>query len=401
MKTFKYSARSEDGTAFEGAIQANSEGRAIEQLKESGVVVRSIEREGGDHDIDIHIGRAKTKEKALALLCHQFAIILQAGMPIVLTVRLVAGQTENKALAAILNDVADDVASGQGLADSFERRGSALPTTFIETVRAGELAGSLDTVFTRLSDYYTKTSRSKARVGSAMIYPAFVIGIAIIVIIIIMTFAVPTFTSTFASMDIALPWITQAMISTSNFFSHYSLILLAVIAAIIVIMKVWLRNEGPRLKWSKAGLHVPVIGRIVYMNAANQYASTMSTMLASGLPMVDAVRATAWSIGNRYLSHELESILPDLEAGKQLSEGLRKSGAFPDLVVEMTAVGEESGSLEDTLDTVGLYYANEVDTATTRALSIMEPLLIVILAVIVCSILLAVYLPIFSLYGSY
>lgn len=400
MKTFKYQARTESGSSIDGITEANTQEEAVSVLKDSGLIVESIEKTGGDHDIDLRLGGQKTKEKSLAIMCNQFAIILQAGMPIVRTLQLVANQTEDKTLKKILDDVADDVSAGYSLADSFTKHGSGLPTTFVETVRAGETSGNLDVMFRRLSEYYEKSSKTKSKVKNSMIYPCFVIGVAVVVIVIIMVFAVPVFSSTFASMGIQLPWITQFMIDSSAFWVHDWWIVAIVVLALVIAVKFAKKNENFRLKWSRIGVRVPVVGRINLMNAASQYAGTMGVMMEAGLTVVNAVGVAAKSMSNYWMSHALASTRVDLEAGKPLAMCLAKTEVFPELVVEMTAVGEQTGSLEHTLSVLSEYYDNEVEASSTRALSILEPMIIVILAVVVCGILLAVYLPVFSLYGG-
>ena len=403
VKTFKYSARRiSSGDVQDGVIEANSQDEAIAQLKEDGLIVSKFEEVQTAHDIDLRIGGRRAKEKSLAIMCNQFAIVLKAGLPIVRTIELVADQTDDKTLKAILTDVADDVAAGYSLADSFEKHGSGLPVTFIETVHAGENSGNLDTVFERLSNYYEKSAKSKGKVKSAMIYPSFVMGVAVIVVAVIMVFAVPTFKSTFESMGADLPLPTKLMISTSDFMTRYFLVIVGVIAAIVVGIKLLKRyNENFRIAWSRLGTRVPVIGKIIVMSASSQYAGTMSIMMTAGLPVVQAVDVAAKTISNYYMAHALASVEPAVESGKPLAESIARTEAFPHLVSEMTGVGEDTGTLESTLEVISEYYDNEVETLTARAIGLLEPITIVILAVIVCVILLAVYLPMFSIYGSY
>lgn len=401
MRKFKYTARTEAGAQVKGVTEANTQAEAISSLRAGGLVLQSIQETDSAKDVKINIGSKRIKEKTLGIMCGQFATILQSGLPIVRTLKLVSEQTEDKLLKNILADVSDDVAAGYGLAGSFEKHGEELPATFIESVRAGEASGNLDVVFNRLSTYYQKTSRTKDKVKSAMIYPIFVLVVAVVVIAIIMLFAVPTFKSTFTSMGESLPWVTQFMIDSSNFWSsNIFYVILFIVAAILVVKWLKKRNENFHMRWSEWGTKIPVIGRINKMSAASQYASTMSVMLAAGLSVVKSVESTANTISNYWLAQKLDSIRRDLESGKPLAESLDKTGAYPQLVVEMTGVGEDTGTLEHTLEVLANYYNNEVTTATERALSIMEPTIIVILAVIVCFILLAVYLPIFSIYGG-
>lgn len=399
MKTFKYTVRSAQGNVSEGVIEAPTQSEAVQQLRADGLIVAKLEEVTGAHDIDLRLGGRRAKDSTISIMCKQLATIVDAGIPIVRALALVSHQTEDKTLKEILQNVSDDVSAGYGLAESFEKYGPGLPNTFIETVRAGETSGNLGLVFNRMAEYFDKASKTKSKVKSAMIYPAFVLGIAVVVVIVIMVFAVPTFTSTFDSMNIEMPLPTVIMINTSNFMVHYWWLILLIIAIVFIGVKLLKRyNEPFALKWSEIGTKIPVIGRINRMSACSQYASSMALMLEAGIPIVNAVSVAAQTMSNYYLSHKLLEVQTDLEAGRPLSELIAKTGAFPELVSELTAVGEQSGNMESTLTVLSDYYDNEVANSTARALGIMEPLMIVFLALIVGGILLAVYLPMFSLY---
>ena len=401
MKTFEYVARSSAGGQVSGVAEANTREEAVRQLRDSGLIIETITESGGSaHDIDLKLGSRKAKEKSLSVVCDQFAILLRAGLPIVRTLELIANQTEDKTLKGILEEAAEEVAAGYSLADSLAKHGDGLPTTFIESIRAGEESGALEIVFQRLSSYYEKSSRTKAKVKSAMIYPAFVMVIAVVVVAIIMIFAVPVFTSTFDQMGGELPAITQFVVDSSDFWVHWWWLVGILIAAVVIGVQVAKKNDAFRLKWSQLGIVVPVLGRINLMSAASQYSGTMSVMMAAGLPIVKAVGVTARSLTNYYMGKSLEDSLPDMEAGKPLSACLRAANKFPELAVEMTAVGEQTGALENTMEVISEYYDNEVETATARAMSILEPMIIVVLAVIVFVLLLAVYLPLFTMYDN-
>lgn len=403
MKTFKYVARSTRGGASqEGVAEANTAEEAVAQLRDNGLVVEKIEEvaEGG-LKMDLRLGGRKTKEKDLAIFCNQMSIILEAGMPIVRTVQLVAEQTTDKTLRKILHDVSSDVAAGYPLADSFADHGDNLPATFIESVRAGEASGSLPQVFRRLSRYYEKASKTKNKAKNAMIYPIMVLSLAVVVVIVIMVFAMPTIAATFEGMDMELPVLTQWLINTSYFMRTAWWVFVAVpVAAYIAIKMAKRKSEAFRMKWSDLGLHIPVLGRINELNSCGQYASTMSLMMEAGLPISNAVDVTSRIIPNYYMGYYLATIVPDLEAGKQLAPAIVKTNAWPKLVTDMTAVGEETGEMEHTLDVLSDFYDNEVDTATERALNLLQPITLIVLAVIVAIIVFAVYVPMFTMYNG-
>ena len=401
MKTFKYTVRSPKGHSSDGVVQARTQAEAIQQLRADGLIVTKLEEVTGSRDIDLRLGGRRTKDMAISIMCKQLATIVDAGIPIVRALELVARQPAAKTLKSILKDVADDVGAGYPLAESFEKYGSGHHKTLIDSERTCESSGNLGLVFTRLANYFEKASKTKSRVKSAMIYPSFVFGIAVVVVIVIMVFAVPTFTSTFEGMGIELPVPTLIMINMSNFMVNFWWLLLIIIAVVFIGIKLLKRsNESFALAWSKIGTKIPVVGRINRMSACSQYASSMALMLEAGIPIVNGVGVAAQTMSNRYLSHKLLSVQPELEAGQPLSELIAKTGAFPELVSELTGVGEQTGNMEGTLTVLSDYYDNEVENATSRALGIMEPMLIVFLALIVGGILLAVYLPMFSLYGG-
>ncbi|MBQ9020467.1 MAG: type II secretion system F family protein [Eggerthellaceae bacterium] len=401
MKAFNYKGRSVSGASVDGVVEANTPEEAIEKLREGGLIVESIKESAPAGGRDLFLGSTRTRDKELSVMCNQFSIILQAGMPIVRTLELVAGQTTDKRLKTVLNEVASDVSAGYGLADSFSKHGKDLPSTFIESVRAGEASGTLEEVFKRMAAYYERSSKAKSRAKSALIYPAFVAVLAVIVVAIIMVFAVPAFARTFEAMNLELPAITRFLIDSSNWWSKWFLLVALIVVLALLALQLAKRNKSFRESWSKLGLSIPVLGKISENNGAHQYASTMSMMMAAGLPVTDAIDVTARSLSNAYMASCLASTQVDVEAGKPLSTSLAKTKAFPDLVVEMTGIGEQTGSLENTLEVMADYYANEVETTSTRALSLLEPIIIVVLAAVVCFILLAVYLPMFTMYGGF
>ena len=401
MITFRYTATSHSGVTVEGVIKARDAGEAAIRLKERYPLINALkpisETEGKLRSI--RMGRVS--EKQLSLICRQFAIILSAGLPLVRTTELVAHQAEDKELKQILAQVAEDVSAGHSLAESFALRGGRLlPDAFVETVRAGEESGALDMAFERMASFYARQSKTRGKVISSLMYPAFVIVVAIIVIAVIMMVAVPQFTASFQAMGMELPLPTRILIGFSDFMTHWFWLILVLIAAAALGLTVYGRTASGSIVLARAKLRVPVLGRIRMMNACSQFANTLSTMLASGLPAMKALTITARTVSNAYLSRDVMNTAEGLESGFRMGECMKRTAAFPELLTAMTAVGEESGSLESTLAVIGEYYDNEVETAAARAISLLEPIIICVLAVFVVLILLAVYLPMFSLYGS-
>ena len=407
MKTYRYKGMTSSGASVEGVVEAFDQNDAVSKAKENCRVLVSVEPVSGGKMNDIMnadlgelLSGGKIKPKALTLLCSQLAIELKAGLPLVSALKLVSENEENKVLKRILDEVADDIHAGNGLAESFATRGPGLPRTFIETVRAGEESGKLDETFERLKVYYERSDAVSSKVASAMVYPAMLIAVAVLVVGIIMVFAVPVFESSFASQGNELPLPTKLLIAMSHFMVDNWLLLIAIIAAVALALFFYGKTENGRHMYARLALTFPGINLVNRMNAAAQFASTLSTMLASGLPLVGAARITGNTADNLLISEDIEKAVTGIIEGNRLADGMKQSPWFPQLLKEMVTVGEETGKLEDTLNVISEYYTKEVDNAVKRALEILNPCITIVLALIVVFILLSVYLPMFGMYGS-
>lgn len=401
MPTYKYEAAYSSGERVNGVVEAVSRSDAVAQIRQSCEVVLSLKEVPRTAVRDPLARFQKISAKSLALTCQQFAIILKAGMPLVQTVDLVAEQCPDRTLSRLLRQVSEDVSNGWSLSYSFTQRGEkTLPATFRETVRAGEESGDLLSAFRRLADYFERMNKTRESVVSALTYPAFVIVVAAGVIGIIMTFAVPTFTNMFESMDIDLPWTTVALIALSHFFQRYSLVLLGVIALALLALQAFRMTDRGGIVLARAQLKIPIIGAIVRMSGASQFAHTMSTLLTAGMPILQAIEVSGRTMTNLCMAQDIAATLPGVEGGRGLGECMSYSRELPAMLVQMTAVGEATGSMESTLRVLAEYYDNEVDVRTKRALSLLEPTIIIVLSVFVVFILMAVYLPMFSMYSA-
>lgn len=400
MITYKYEAISQSGVAITGIIKAIDKSDAIIKLKSECTIVNSLTEIKEKPSLFGRKGKTNIKDKSLSLMCRQFSIILSAGIPIMRSVELVANQMNDRGMKRLLNSVSEDVAAGMSMSDSFNLRGPDLPPTLIETLKAGEASGALEETFMKLSEFYSKKSKVKSKVISALTYPAFVIGVAVIVIGIIMVFAVPTFARVFEGMGIELPLATRIIIGLSEFFANWFWLVLLILLVLIVGLRFYTKSASGGVKMAKFMLKLPLVGKIQLMNASSQFANTLATLLTAGLPAAHALGITGKTLSNKFLSLSVMESLEDVEAGYRIGTSLERRKAFPDLLVEMTGVGEESGSMETTLEVIGDYYDNEVEVTTNRAISLLEPIIICVLAIFVIIVLLSVYLPMFSLYDS-
>ena len=402
MITYKYSAISKDGVKVTGMIEGFNEMDAVERIKQScDVVIKLTEvKEKAPGLLNMEIGGNRLNAKAFVVMCSQFAIILNAGIPIARACRLIADKTTDKPLHKMLKQVASDVENGRSMSAALAERGDKLlPQTFIQTIRAGESSGDIARSFETMYQHFDKQAKMRQKVKSALAYPSFVIVVAIAVVIVLMVAVVPTFTQLFADYGGELPLITKSLIFVSNAFRKNLFLIIAVIAVVVLAYKLYTNTESGRLNVAKLALKLPIMGNINLLNATSQFANTMTVMLASGLPMTRAISITAKVIDNYYLSQETGKISGRIEEGKALGDTMREQGLFPDILIDMISVGEETGEMETTLHTISAYYDGELDNAIKAALEKLEPAILVFIAAFAGYIVLAVYIAIFQLYG--
>lgn len=401
MPTYKYEGSYVNGERVKGVVEAVSRADAVNQIRQSCDMILSLKEIPKQIKWNPTARFHKITAKSLALTCKQFSIILKAGLPLVQAVDLAADQCADKELSKLLHQVSEDVSNGWSLSYSFEQRGvDKLPVTFRETVRAGEESGDLLSAFERMADYFERMNKTRQSVISALTYPAIVIFVAVIVVGIIMTYAVPAFTSVFADLGGELPLPTRVLIALSNFTQKWGLAVLALIVLVIIGLRMYGNTKNGGLKLAQAQLGLPVVGGIVEMSNSSQFAHTMSTLLAAGMPILQSLDASGRTMSNLIMAKDILDTLPGIEGGRTLGECMSYAKNLPVMLVQMTAVGEASGSMEDTLNVLAEYYDNETDVRTKQALALLEPAIIIVLSIFVMFILFAVYMPLFSMYGS-
>ena len=392
MTTFRYKGQTAGGAKVSGVLRAYDEFEAADKLRESVAIITKLEAVPEKKESVLSRPVAfRVKEKELALLCSQFAIILASGLSVERCVSMVAAQTKNKYLRRMLDKVSEEVGAGYSLAQSFENNAPYLPKTFTETLRAGEQSGTLESCFQRLHAYYDRSAKTRAKIVSTLTYPVMVIIVAIVVFVIIIAVAVPAFTDAFTDLGSgSLPGVTRALMAVSAFFTKWWWLVLGVLALLVIAYLTFRRTERGRAP----------LRRIHSMNAAAQFAHSMATLLAAGLPLPRALEVTANVVSNYTFSLAVRQVRQDVERGRPMAESMAGIECFPAMLTEMVGVGERSGALEETLDVIGGYYDNEVSVTTARLLAVLEPAITIALAVLVVILLLAVYLPMFTLYGG-
>ena len=402
MPNFSYRARGRDGREVRGVLQAENKAAAVSRIKESYPVLLHIaqlnEKKSMSGLLNMEIGSKRFKTKTLAILCSQFAITLRSGMSVSRAMRMLAGQSGDKRLRRVLEEAAEKVASGSTVASALEEYSERFPLTFIETIRAGEQSGTLDRSFERLHRFYEKSYRTTEKIKGALTYPMFVIAIAVIVVIIVMAKVIPTISQVFEDLGGKLPLMTRMLIATSNFFAKSWIVILAALFLIFLLFHMWGNTKEGKRKRSELALKLPIAGAINRMNASAQFANTMSVLLAAGITLDQAVDTTARVMDNVLFREEIQSMRAGIEQGHSLTECLRISICFPQTMIDMCSVGEETGELEENLENVADYYANEADYRVQRLLAMLEPIMLIGLALFAGVIVVSIYLPIFTMY---
>lgn len=401
MISYKYNALSRDGAKVKGIIEAVDEYQAVEKIKEQNAIVLDIEEVKTNFLTDLlsaEIGK-KVDAKSLSVMCSQFSIILEAGTPISQTIKLIASQTEDKKLKKMLEAAYFDVNHGSSVEAAFRKNYNGLPEVFLETIKAGEESGSLAKSFENMHEYFEKSFKTSQKIKSVTAYPLFVLTIAIIVVIVVMVMVVPTLTSVFDELGGDLPVITKILINVSNWFSKYWISIIGILLVLYIAYKIFTRTESGKIKASEFSLNIPIIGKINRLTQAEEFANTMATLLEAGLTVSDSLRVTSRCLTNYAVSTEVFEMAEQVETGTSLSTLMLNSEYLPQVLKEMTGIGEKSGELVQTLKTIGDYYTNEADYATKSALDKLEPVILVVLAAFAGFIVIAIYMPMFTMYS--
>ncbi len=400
MPSYKYTAYTKEGKEKKGSIEADDKDAAARQIKAEGNTPVKIEEEGlMDKDLNISFGGKKATSRDLSIFCRQFVSISKAGVSIVDALEMLADQTENKELQKSIYNTMTSVQKGETLAVSMKKQGKIFPSLLINMVEAGEASGNLDVAFDRMATQFEKDTRLKSMVKKAMIYPAALSVVIVGVIIIMMAFVVPTFSDMYADMGQKLPAITLAVVGMSNFVVNKWYVLVLVAAVVIIGFKVFKSTEQGTYMLADLAIKAPIFGKMTVKSAAATFARTLSTLTAAGISMIDALEITGKTMKNVRFRDELFHAKDKVAQGRPLSEPLKAGGLFPNMIVHMIGIGEETGNLEDMLLTAAGYYEEEVEVTTESISTVVEPMIICVMAGIVGVIIMAVLIPMFGMYS--
>jgi len=398
MSVFAYRGRTAGGV-ITGELEADDRMSVVAQLRARGVVATAVRERAPRVGAltRFQSRRRKAKDKHLAIYTRQFSTMIDAGLPIVQCLTILSEQSESKVLRPVTAAIARDVEGGSTLADAYRKHPRTFQELYVNMLQAGEAAGILDIVLQRLATYIEKASSLKRKVKSAMVYPTTIISVAILVIIFMMTFVIPVFSTMFAQLGADLPLPTQIVLAISDFTRRYVLLILAALIGFVFAVRAWYRTERGSLVIDRLMLKIPVVGTLVRKVAVARFTRTLGTLVAAGVPILEGLRITARSAGNRVVEGAVMLAREAVTAGRPLSEPLRNAPVFPPMVVHMISVGESTGALDQMLSKIADFYDDEVDSAVSALMSLLEPVMIVFLGVIIGGLVVALYLPIFKI----
>jgi len=401
METFSYKAVDASGKDVKGAVEAESRDEAARKIKEQGFTPVSIGKQGTlDKDVNVSfLGKKKIPARDMSVFCRQFASILKAGVSVINALEMLSEQTENKKLQEAIKRTQDSVEKGETLSDSMKQN-EEFPSILVDMVKAGEASGSLENSLTRMAIQFEKDAKLKGVVKKAMMYPIVLLCVMVGVIIVMLTFVIPSFMTMFEDLDSELPVTTKAILAMSNSLKHYWFIYIIVIAGIVVGLQLYKRTDAGRHNLDKLKLKIPVFGLLQTKSACASFARTMSTLLQAGMPMIDALEISASTMKNVLFYDGLEKVKNGVSLGLPLSNQLKSTGLFPPMVVHMVGIGEETGNVEEMLTNSAVYYEEEVEVQTQTLTSLMEPIIIVLMALVVVMLILAIYQPMIQLYNT-
>lgn len=400
MPGFSYVAVDKRGKEKRGSLEAETRERALEQLKAEGLIPVSVREQGAlNKEIDFFIGK-KVKPRDLSVFCRQFVSITQAGVPMKEALQMLSEQTENKWLKRAISEVLLNVEKGNTLADSMRSQPDIFPSMLVNMVEAGEQSGSLEMAFSRMAVHFEKEAKLKATIKKATIYPIILVIAAIGVIAVMLLFVIPIFIDMFADLDIEMPALTMFVMNSSKWMTSHWYVLLAIIVGVVVAYKLIYKTTQGRLTIDRIKMKMPLFGKLTVKTACSQFARTMSTLLMSGISTIDALETTSKIVNNIHYTNAMLKAREEVMKGVPLSEPLEASGIFPPMVYHMTGIGEETGNVEEMLEKLADYYDEEVEMTTQSVLAAMEPIIILFMALIIGTLVIAVISPIASMYSG-
>jgi type IV pilus assembly protein PilC len=395
MPSFEWRGRDRGGRSQSGVLVAENKDAVLAVLRRQQIVPTAVKEKG--KEIALPKVRGGVSDKAVAIFTRQFSVMIDAGLPLVQCLQILGEQQDNKAFQRIILQVREDVETGSNLANALRKHPQAFSDLYVNMVAAGEAGGILDTILQRLATYIEKAARLKAQVKSAMIYPITVIAIAMAVVYVILWKVIPVFGSLFESLGAELPLPTKIVVAASKFVGRYWWLILALIGAGVFAVKKYYGTVQGKFNIDKILLKSPILGLVLRKIAVARFCRTLGTLLSAGVPVLESLDITARTSGNAVIEKAILEVRKQVEEGKAIAEPLKATNQFPPMVVQMISVGEATGAMDTMLNKIAEFYEAEVDEAVAGMMKLIEPVMILFLGVVIGGIVIAMYLPMFSL----
>lgn len=394
--TFKYSVRDKTGKVVSGRLEGESRDSVAAKLRQMGYIILDLNEDRLAALSKIQFG-SPVKMKDITIFARQFATMINAGLSLTKCLSILSGQSESKELRDIISQVGRDVEAGQSLSEAMSRHPKVFPPIFINMVRAGETGGVLDEVLVRVADHFERDAQLKAKIKSAMTYPIAMGALVLIVLVAMMIFVVPTFQKMFSDMGGTLPLPTQILVAVSDGARSWpGLVVVAAVIASVVAFRSWIATTSGRFIWDGIKLRMPVAGPLIRKLSLARFTRTFGTLVAAGVPILSALDIVSDTAGNEVVARAVKGVRAAVKEGETIAKPLAESPVFPSMLVQMIAVGEETGALDAMLTKVADFYDEEVGTSVDGLTSIIEPIMMATLAVVVGGIVIALYMPMFQ-----
>ncbi|UCD71407.1 MAG: type II secretion system F family protein [Syntrophobacterales bacterium] len=395
MPRYRWEGKTLRGEKRKGEMEAPDEGSVRTFLRQQNVIPTKVLAKG--KEISFSLGKQKIKKKAVAVFTRQLSTMIDAGLPLVQSLDILSAQQENKAFKEVINNIKEDVEGGSTFAGALRKHPKAFDELYVNLVVAGEEGGILDNVLTRLAVYIEKAEALKKKIKGALFYPSTIVAVAIVVVIVLMIFVIPVFKNMFASMGHTLPLPTLIVVGISNLLKKYILFLIVALVILAFTFKRYYSTEKGKLAIDSLLLKLPVFGMLLRKVAVARFSRTLSTLITSGVPILEGLTITSRTAGNKPIEYAIMKARTSISEGETISEPLARSEVFPPMVTQMIAVGESTGSLDSMLTKIADFYEEEVDVAVATLTSLLEPFLMIFLGVTVGGVVIAMYLPIFKM----
>jgi len=401
MPKYAWEGRLPQGGVRKGQLEGPNETAIRAYLRQQQIIPTKIVKKATEIKITLPFMKGRVKKKALAIFTRQLATMIDAGLPLVQSLDILAQQEEDETFQGIITTIKNEVEAGATLAAALQKHPRCFDNMFVNLVVAAEEAGTLDVILSRLATHIEKMEELKKKIKSALVYPIMIVTVAVGVTIVLMVFVVPVFEKLFAGMGATLPMPTRVVIGISNIFKSYLPIVIAVTVGMVIALNRYNKTENGKRRIDGTMLKVPVFGELIRKVSIARFARTLATLVTSGVPILESLNIVAGAAGNKVVEEAILKGRISISEGQSISEPLAESGVFPVMVTQMIAVGESTGSLELMLTKVADFYEAEVDVAVATLSSMLEPILMVFLGVIVGGLVISMYLPIFKMASAF